>query len=329
MVAEICGYDEDFIEDPPDYLKCSVCTFVLNMPVQFECGHRCCGLCLESFKKHQNENGLELTCPIDRTKIKMKKTFFDKGIERLILGLRVRCSRKYDGCAWMGELRNLQSHLDKCNQAKTNDVIDELKDRLVSCEKRIEEKDLAFVCMRENFESEIKICKKEMDEKDVYIDEMETKLGHFKLELKGKDLALATLKQDVMKIKNEFKESLASSKEEFKDHLAQLENRLKSMERKKKRDQITINVDNGDVSDSIAVDKPCSSKKRKREYDVYGDSPVHGKSVILMDEDNSISKKKKKGKKNSMRGEKRKFKKGKAKLHGNDNDLNSEQGDMV
>ena len=115
-----CGYDMEFVDELPDYFTCAICCLALKNPIQVvACGHRFCNVCFESLKKNSSQNKIKLSCPIDRNVINKSKVFEDKGIERLIFDLKVKCSRHTEGCNWVGEFRNLQAHLHhKCTFAE-------------------------------------------------------------------------------------------------------------------------------------------------------------------------------------------------------------------
>ena len=54
-VAELGGYDYEFIESPPDELICLICTFVARDPQQRVCcGRVFCRDCLTNQKRYSN-----------------------------------------------------------------------------------------------------------------------------------------------------------------------------------------------------------------------------------------------------------------------------------
>merc|ERR1712034_15131 len=107
-----CGYDNEFVDGLPDYLKCAICRLALRNPIQVSsCGHRFCKPCYEVMKNYSLRDHVDLLCPIDRNKVDVTKVFEDKGIERLVFDLLVKCPRNVEGCTWIGELRNLEIHI--------------------------------------------------------------------------------------------------------------------------------------------------------------------------------------------------------------------------
>ncbi len=96
-----------FVNTVPEKLTCSICTNVLSDPRLTECcGQHFCQKCLQSwFKKHRNK-----TCPHCRQNDFVH--ILDKPVQREINQLKVRCSHHKEGCEWVGELGDLQTHLD-------------------------------------------------------------------------------------------------------------------------------------------------------------------------------------------------------------------------
>jgi len=73
-------------------------------------------------KDHAENNALELCCPLDRGKILDGHVFKDKGTERTVLNLSVKCKNYGEDCAWTGDLRDALEHETKCpkNAAPVN-----------------------------------------------------------------------------------------------------------------------------------------------------------------------------------------------------------------
>lgn len=106
------GYDLHFVDDLQESFKCIVCHLTLRKPVQIiECGHRFCHNCFKKIRKYSEDRNDILCCPFDRLEIDPTKVFRDKGIERSILNLNVKCPNFEKGCAWEKELSNVQNHL--------------------------------------------------------------------------------------------------------------------------------------------------------------------------------------------------------------------------
>ena len=101
------GFDCDFIHAIPDSLLCPVCLLVVRDPhILSCCGVKICQTCLATYKtRSPSSRGPQ--CPKCRQYF---QNFQDKEASRQILDLKVRCSRKDDGCNWEGELRYLDKH---------------------------------------------------------------------------------------------------------------------------------------------------------------------------------------------------------------------------
>ena len=96
------GYDCDFVASPPNNLKCPVCLLPFRDPSLLSCcGQKGCASCIAQVRT------AGLPCPLCQQPF---DTMLDKHYQRLVLNLRVHCSKKREGCTWEGELRHLQSH---------------------------------------------------------------------------------------------------------------------------------------------------------------------------------------------------------------------------
>ena len=108
-VAEdrVVGFDCDFVEDPPKWLQteCPVCLLILRDPYQVTCcGKSFCRECTERVKADRKP------CPCCK-----QDTFNDfpnKGLKQPLYGFQVHCSNKDESCKWMGELGQLDRHLN-------------------------------------------------------------------------------------------------------------------------------------------------------------------------------------------------------------------------
>ena len=90
-------------------------------------------------------------CPSCHEPDALTNTVLDKNHQQKVKNLKVRCSNDKEGCEWVGELRDLQNHLDpangKCGIAcpfscgkftRSSDMKEHTRDcdkRLISCEK--------------------------------------------------------------------------------------------------------------------------------------------------------------------------------------------------
>ena len=97
------GYQSEFVESIPDILSCSICFLPFRDPHLVSCcGAKFCEACIERVKSAGQP------CPLCR-----KQEFIsllDRSLQRKVLEMKVCCSRKKDGCQWVGELRHLVPH---------------------------------------------------------------------------------------------------------------------------------------------------------------------------------------------------------------------------
>ncbi|XP_062519404.1 TNF receptor-associated factor 6-B-like isoform X2 [Corticium candelabrum] len=66
-----------------------------------------CKSCVDKITKYG-----KFKCPLDNKVEKRSEAFLDKIHERKVLSLKVKCNNNGHGCAWIGELRDLQKHAD-------------------------------------------------------------------------------------------------------------------------------------------------------------------------------------------------------------------------
>ncbi|XP_064391100.1 TNF receptor-associated factor 4-like [Halichondria panicea] len=99
------GYDNDFVDQPPKSLECSICLLTLRNPMVISCcGNHYCEACIGQITNNRKP------CPLcnspDFT------TFLHKGVAREVNALRVYCPKKAQGCDWQGELGQVDRHLN-------------------------------------------------------------------------------------------------------------------------------------------------------------------------------------------------------------------------
>ena len=101
------GYTCEFVERPPKAFQCDcpICLLVLREPHQITCcGYSFCETCV---KRLQADDKCCPTCSeIDYV------IFPDKRLKRSLNEYRVYCSNKEEGCEWVGELGELDRHLN-------------------------------------------------------------------------------------------------------------------------------------------------------------------------------------------------------------------------
>ena len=103
----MAGFDCEFVDQPPEFFQsqCSVCLLVLREPYQVSCcGKSFCRECIEAMEAKNQP------CPsCEREEF---KSFHNKGLQQPLYGFRVFCSNKESGCAWEGELGQLEQHTE-------------------------------------------------------------------------------------------------------------------------------------------------------------------------------------------------------------------------
>ena len=143
------GYRYEFVSDPPDYVRCSICHLPSRDPYLSDCcGSLFCYSCLQD--KAKSTYGA--TCPNSRCPSPRSfKTFKNKQVERTVKELKIFCVNKGKGCGWqdkMGEIflhlaRNCQFEEIECSnqcggmvqrQHYTRHVTSECQYRSVKCQ---------------------------------------------------------------------------------------------------------------------------------------------------------------------------------------------------
>ena len=107
MMAEKGGFECEFVEKPPKAFQseCPVCLLVLREPFQVTCcGYAFCQACIEKVKQ---ENKPCPCCNLDDF-----DKFEDKRLKRSLYEFKVYCTNKQQGCDWVGELGELDSHFN-------------------------------------------------------------------------------------------------------------------------------------------------------------------------------------------------------------------------
>ena len=101
------GFDCEFVEKPPKAVQseCPVCLLVLREPYQATCcGYGFCRVCIERVRAENKP------CPCCNAE--KFDSFEDKGRKRLLNEYQVHCTNKKLDCQWVGELGELENHLN-------------------------------------------------------------------------------------------------------------------------------------------------------------------------------------------------------------------------
>ena len=100
------GFDCEFVVKPPKVFQseCPVCLQVLREPYQSTCcGKSYCRVCIDRLKAGRNK------CACCNKSI---KDFPNIGLQQSLYDFKVHCGNKSQGCQWVGELRQLDDHLN-------------------------------------------------------------------------------------------------------------------------------------------------------------------------------------------------------------------------
>ena len=98
----VAGYENEFVDSIPDTLSCPVCLLPFRDPHLVSCcGAKFCEPCIGRVKAAGQ------SCPLCKQEF---NTMLERSIQRKMLDLKVRCSKKNDGCQWVGELRLVVPH---------------------------------------------------------------------------------------------------------------------------------------------------------------------------------------------------------------------------
>lgn len=97
-----------FLHQPSELLdlECPICLQVMAEPnIVSCCGHHFCGGCIAKSQKTSN------FCPL--CKGQSYTAMVDRGLQRRIHGLMVRCIYHNRSCTWVGELQHLSDHMNR------------------------------------------------------------------------------------------------------------------------------------------------------------------------------------------------------------------------
>jgi len=104
------GYDCKFVTPPPTAFQteCPVCHLILREPYQTTCcGKSFCQSCIQGVENL-------IPCPACKGELDL---FPNGGLKQALVQLLVWCTHHEVGCQWIGELRELEHHLDEANHS--------------------------------------------------------------------------------------------------------------------------------------------------------------------------------------------------------------------
>lgn len=103
------GYRYEFVVDPPEYVRCTICRLPSRDPYLSDCcGSLFCYSCLQEKAK----SAYGATCPNSKCPSPRSfKTFKNKQVERTVKELRMYCTNKSKGCGWQDKMSEIFLHL--------------------------------------------------------------------------------------------------------------------------------------------------------------------------------------------------------------------------
>ena len=107
LTSVLGGYDEDFLEELPDYFECPICKLALRDPqvIDCSCGSNYCTSCLQGLMK---EHGMKCAVCNDI----FEGHIANKKLKRQVENLKVQCRLNQFGCEWIGDLQYLEKHIN-------------------------------------------------------------------------------------------------------------------------------------------------------------------------------------------------------------------------
>ena len=117
LESAVGGYRYEFITEPPDYLRCTLCRLPSRDPYLSDCcGNIFCSSCLQaSFQggskspSSHSQGCPNPKCPNPRA----FTTFRNKQVDRNVKDLKVFCPNKHKGCAWQDKVNEVPAHLTR------------------------------------------------------------------------------------------------------------------------------------------------------------------------------------------------------------------------
>ena len=114
-MASYGGHDCEFVEKPPKIVQseCPVCLQIIREPHQADCcGYAFCQVCIDRVKTDNKP------CPCCKAEI--FEIFEDKRLKRMLHDFKVYYSNNNQGCKWIGQLKQLDSHLNSIPQRRSS-----------------------------------------------------------------------------------------------------------------------------------------------------------------------------------------------------------------
>ena len=200
--CRIGGYECDFVDATSESLSCPICLLPYRDPHLLDCcGAKYCAPCIDRVKAAGQP------CPLCKQEF---SSLLDRNDQRKVLSLKVRCSRKKDGCEWEGELRHLSDH-------EREECVWALVECGYHCGERLPRRQLAEheqdVCPQRPVDVKLESFMRKMEER--HMREMAAVREEFEHERDHHRRELETIKQQ-MKEKEQLMERKLAEQEELK-----------------------------------------------------------------------------------------------------------------
>ncbi|XP_057298853.1 TNF receptor-associated factor 3-like [Hydractinia symbiolongicarpus] len=125
------GYEYEVVGEALQDLFCPICLNLLKNAMELECGHALCQTCLQNLEASSKERGFGFVCPSCKQEIHSERVNPAKTINRIVLGVKVKCEHFMKGCLWIGELSNMPHHLQReCNFQLVNCTFEQCKETI-------------------------------------------------------------------------------------------------------------------------------------------------------------------------------------------------------
>ena len=219
------GYQAEFVESIPEILSCSICFLPFRDPHLVSCcGAKFCEPCIERVKSAGQP------CPLCR-----KQEFIsllDRSLQRKVLEMKVCCSRKKDGCQWVGELRHLVPHeKEECGWA----VVECSYQCGAHLPRRLMDEHLLDECLQRPIDAKLESFTRKIEKQlGLEVKKMETKLmTQHEREIKKLETKLADEKEqherEMKAMKTELTAKLATESERYEKELITLKERMEKI----------------------------------------------------------------------------------------------------
>ena len=186
-----------------DDITCSICTDIVQSPLQTPCQHVFCKECITNWIKRGND-----TCPVDRALLKnIQLKPLPRIIQKLINRLTIRCENYEYGCSFTTKLENLSLLVDhqniQCVVAKYDTLrmeSAEMKEKIGDQEKQILDLQQKLEEGGEKFYEQLQQQQEQrqlIDNQTKLITERETKIDNQQEEIGFKSVALLDKENEI------------------------------------------------------------------------------------------------------------------------------------